>query len=344
MNKILKELNIIEDEKENNVVKNLTKTPKREPQKVMPRIYAPKKDVSHQADLLHLPNDKGYKYLLVVVDTATSMVDAEPLKSKDSDEVKKAMAKIYKRRYLNIPLRLEVDLGSEFKGDFKKYFDKLLNIVTKVAGRHRQQALVETKNYQIGKNLNTRMLVEEVNNGIESRSWVDIIPKVIKLMNYYLVHEARDTDPNAPVRANKFSSKLLDVGTRVRIQLDNPQSYVDDKKLHGSFRAGDIRWSKTIHKITQIYLRPAQPPMYQIDNDTNVAYTKYQLQVVKDNEVTPSVTSQNLFVVKKLLKRVKLKNRIYFEVLWFDDSKTLEPRSQLIQDVPLLVKEFEKKS
>jgi len=342
MNKILKDLKIIDNANENNLVKNLTKNPRKEPAKVMPHAFAPVKNATHQADLLHLPNDDGYRYLLVVVDIATRIVDAEPLKSKDSPEVKNALVKIYKRKYLNKPKRLEVDLGTEFKGAFKNYFEKLFKIVTKVAGRHRQQAVVENKNYQIGKILNTRMLVEEVNNHIDSRSWVDIVPKVIELLNFYFAHEAKDIDPLTSVKADEYSGELLDVGTKVRYQLDNPETYVEGERLHGTFRAGDIRFSKSIHEITQIYLRPGQPPMYQLDNDKSVAYTKYQLQVVNANEVAPSVASQKKFVIKKLLKRFKLKNKIYFEVLWYDDSKTNEPRTELIKDVPLLVKEFEK--
>jgi hypothetical protein len=239
-------------------------------------------------------------------------------------------------------MRLEVDLGSEFKGDFKTYFERLLDIVVKVAGRHRQQSVVETKNYQIGKILNTRMLAEEINNNVDSRSWVDIVPKVVKLLNFYMAHSPKDTDVDAPIKTNNFTRDLLEEGTKVRVQLDNPKSYVQGERLHGKFRAGDIRWSKTIHKITQIYLRPDQPPMYQLDNDKQVAYTKYQLQVVKDDEVLPSTEGQKKFAIKRLLKRFKLKNKIYFEVLWGDGSKTNEPRSSLIQDVPLLIEEFEK--
>jgi len=36
------------------------------------------KDVDHQADLLFLPNDNGYRYALVVTDLATRLSDAEP--------------------------------------------------------------------------------------------------------------------------------------------------------------------------------------------------------------------------------------------------------------------------
>jgi hypothetical protein len=65
------------------------------------------------------------------------------------------------------------------------------------------------------------------------------------------------------------------------------------------------------------------------------------LQVIKSDEIVPTTSSQNKFVVKRLLKRFKLKNQIYFEVLWGDDSKTDEPRTSLIKDIPLLIKEFE---
>ena len=98
MNKILTELKILSSENENSLVKNLTKTPLKEPNKVMPHTNAPVENATQQADLLFLPNDDGYKYCLVVVDIATRKVDAEPLKTKESKEVKQALQKIYKRR------------------------------------------------------------------------------------------------------------------------------------------------------------------------------------------------------------------------------------------------------
>jgi hypothetical protein len=272
-------------------------------------------------------------------------VDAEPLKTKDSKEVKVALQKIYKRRILKTPLRLEVDAGKEFEGAFSSYFNNILDIVKKIVGRHRQQSVVETKNYQIGKILNTRMLVEEMNNNDISRSWVDILPKVIKLINKYFAHKPIDTDVNEPIKTNKFTSNILPVGTKVRVQLDNPIDYINEKKLSGKFRVGDIRWSKRIHTITSFYLRPAQPPMYQLDDNTRVAYTKYQLQIVKNNEVRPTTLSQNKWNIEKLIRRYKRNNKIYFEVKWEGYNETTnEPRTNLIKDVPEMVKEFELKS
>ena len=82
----------------------------------------PKFDVSlpnavHQADLLFLPHDKLphgkkiYKYALTVVDVVSRYKAAEPLTSKESDEVSKAFQKIYKRGPLKWPQLLQVDLG-----------------------------------------------------------------------------------------------------------------------------------------------------------------------------------------------------------------------------------------
>jgi len=340
MDKILQKLNLVHDK--NNVVSNLTKNPPKEPKNVMPTTYAPRKFAVEQADTLFLPTDRGYKYLLVVVDVATRTTDAEPMKSKDSTTVTKALLKIFKRHIIEPPKRFEIDDGSEFKGSFKDYFQQLFKIVTKVAGRHRQQSVVETKNFQIGKILNTNMLVEEVNNGETSRSWVELIPKVIKLMNEHLAHPPKEVTVDTPIKTNKFSEDILPVGTKVRIQLDNPKSYIDEKRLHGKFRAGDVRWTKKIGTVTEFYLRPGQPVMYCVDDDKRVAYTKYQLQVVKD-EVMPPTTGQTRWIIDKLIKKVKVKNKWYFDVRWSDKSITREPRSNLIKDVPQLVEDFETK-
>ena len=101
LKKILKDLNIIQDKSENNVINNLLKVPKREDSINAPHIQNDTKDAIHQADLLFLPDDDGYKYTLVVIDLATSTLDAEPLKNKESKTVGKALKKIYKRKFLN---------------------------------------------------------------------------------------------------------------------------------------------------------------------------------------------------------------------------------------------------
>jgi hypothetical protein len=99
----------------------------------MPHTTASQKFASIQADLLFMPTDDGYKYILVAVDIASRICDAEPLKTKEADSVKKAMEKMFKRKIIKTPLRLEIDAGTEFQGNFEKHFKKIFQIIRKQA-------------------------------------------------------------------------------------------------------------------------------------------------------------------------------------------------------------------
>jgi hypothetical protein len=308
----------------------------------MPHTTSGVPNAVHQADLLFLPNDGGFRYLLVVVDIATRKCDAEPIKSKDSAVVKTALIAIYKRKILKHPLRIEVDAGTEFKGQFEKHFKKTLRIFTKVAGRHRSQAVVETKNGQIKEILNKAMLSDEINNDATSRKWVYIVPKVVKLINEHFAIEAKMTPIDAPVKTDNFTKDILDIGTKVRVQLDNPLDYVDGAKLHGKFRKGDIRYEKKISTVTDFYLRPNQPPMYAVNDNSKVAYTKYALQIVKGGEVAPLPNDGAQQYAQRVTDKRKIKGVIEYLVEWEDSSESWELRKTLINEIPDLIKEYEK--
>ena len=114
----------------------------------------------HQADLLFLPHDKlprgkkVYKYALTVVDVASRYKAAEALASKDSDEVARGLAKIYKKGPLKWPQLLQVDPGREFMGAVTKAMEN--NKTTIRRGRpniHRDQAIVERFNRTLAERL-----------------------------------------------------------------------------------------------------------------------------------------------------------------------------------------------
>ncbi len=123
LNRIYKKLDILSDEKENNVLKNLTRIPKRESAENTPHFHNEEPFYSQQADTLYLPDDRGYKYLLVVVDIATRICDGVPMKTKSASEYKDAFIKIYKRKILKKPEIMTVDSGTEFQGVCKKWFE-----------------------------------------------------------------------------------------------------------------------------------------------------------------------------------------------------------------------------
>jgi hypothetical protein len=111
-------------------------------------------------------------------------------------------------------------------------------------------------------------------------------------------------------------------------------------KLHGTFRVGDLRWSKTTHTITHVILNPDTPPLYQIDDNGKIAYTIYQLQVVKPNEIKP--TSDKDYA-QEIVDKKKVKNVIEYKVRWEKGDFTWMPRQQAIKELPDMVKEYELK-
>jgi transposase InsO family protein len=68
--------------------------------------------------------NKGFKYLLTVIDIFSKVAHAIPIKSKKGVEVSNAMEKIFKESK-NHPKNIHSDMGKEFYNkDFKKLIEK----------------------------------------------------------------------------------------------------------------------------------------------------------------------------------------------------------------------------
>jgi hypothetical protein len=176
----------------------------------------------YQADLIRLPEDRGYNYALVVVDTYDRSMDAEPMKSTKSKECVQAMKKIFKRKYLDPPiLMMQVDNGSEFKASFRTYITTDLQIILKYGKpyRSRQQALVERYNWTISRAIARYQLVKEEVTGEPSTEWVDYLPTIVKVLNQELVREnpMRNKNKGPVCRASKGDCELLNKGDKVRV-------------------------------------------------------------------------------------------------------------------------------
>ena len=109
----------LEKNKNSSELQTLYKKPKPETNGQMPISQVFQKNIYYQADLLYMPEDQYYKYILVCVDMYDGTMDAEPLKLRDNKNIIKAFKEIFKRKYLDYPLIITLDQGSEFKGDTK---------------------------------------------------------------------------------------------------------------------------------------------------------------------------------------------------------------------------------
>ena len=271
-------------------------------------IPRPKFDVAtpnsvHQADLLFLPHDKPprgrkiYKYALTVVDIASRYKEAEPLTSKNSDEVAKAFQSIYKRGPLAWPNMLQVDPGREFMGAVTKEMEKHKTYIRR--GRteiHRDQAIVERFNRTLAKRLfghqyAVEMLLPE---GKRSTEWVKRLPDVVAALN----NEVTSLIGKKPAVAIKEK----EVSSRPSTKYNRPVG-AKEKKLPplihvrylyqpgelegGTKRATDPIWSLKVYQIVENKTKPNDPVVYYLSDGPKRGFVREELLVVPPNTKLP---------------------------------------------------------
>ena len=268
-------------------------------------IPRPKFDVSnpnfvHQADLLFLPHDtigkKKYKYALTVVDVASRYKEAEPLSTKNSEEVAKAFASIYKRK-LKWPKVLQVDPGKEFFGAVNKLMDSH-NVEIRRGEKtiHRHQGIVERFNRTLAERLFGHQYAQEIlmearGKNVRSSEWVKRLPDVIKALNdeptrligmkpsEAIKKTSIKVESSAPTKDKNEESLPSNVGVRYLYQ---------PGELEGgeSRRATDPIWSLDIYRIERSVIKPGQPIVYYL-NGIKRGFVSQELLVVPPNTELP---------------------------------------------------------
>lgn len=241
-----------------------------------------------QADLQFWNVDKGYRYLLVVVDIESKRLDVEAVKDKTQESIIAAMEAIFKRTYvfdhdtktIVYPNIMMTDSGSEFGEKFIEWCTKN-NITKKTSrpGRKQQSSVVEGFNLVISKILAIKTTLDQNNakrkGRLEQRHWIKYLPKLRKALN--------DKDVNERVVSDFFKfakvlpSQLLPIGTPVHVILEKPLD-VQDNKLSGKFRTGDYRYEKKARKITnRIYNLSGNPIRYVVDGIPSSTFARSEL-------------------------------------------------------------------
>ena len=119
-----------------------------------PHYDVTKPNKQHQFDLVHIPHNffegNTYKYLLSGVDVPSRYRVAKPLTTKKSSEVAFVLGAIYKKKgdTFKYPKVLQIDNGSEFKGEGTKLFEKHNVDIRKATTKykHTHTAFVESSN------------------------------------------------------------------------------------------------------------------------------------------------------------------------------------------------------
>lgn len=234
----------------------------------------------HQADILYLPDDNGFKYLLVVVDVATRRADVEPLKDITTKDTMEGIKKIYKRKILNKPNMIQVDNGGEFKGDFLKWFNDN-DIIVRYGrpGREKQLGLAKGVKSYIEKVISNIQALKEYQTGKPYNEWLKHIKPIMNEYNKGKKMKKKNP-PEKPPRCKGNTCELLNVGDNVRVVADQKKDILNRKNV--KYRHGILRWNPEVREIERLILRRNTPPMYIVKGIPNVAYTRNSLQKVEE--------------------------------------------------------------
>lgn len=265
-----------------------------------------------QADLAELVVysrfNKGYKYLLTVIDCFSKYAWAVPIKNKSAAEVTKAFEKILSERK---PRNLQTDQGKEF---YNKLFGKLMKINN-------------INHYSTYSNLKAS-IVERFNRTIKTAMWKQFslqgnyiwYPIIQSLVRNYNNRKHR-TIKMAPadVRGDKIEAELLrdvyekksekSIKRRVKFKVGQ---YVRISKYKAQFAKGyQPSWSTEIFSIAEV--RKTVPVTYHLKDEKGqmIAGGFYQeeLQLVKHPDC---------YLVEKIVKRKG--DKVLVKWLGFDNS------------------------
>jgi transposase InsO family protein len=240
----------------------------------------------HQADILYLPHDKGYKYALTIIDAASRYKEAEPLKTKKASEVTTAIEKIYARSPLNYPNIFQVDRGREFMGATQ---DLLAKHKTKVnrGKEHRDQAFVERFNRTLSERLFAYQYSKEMSEHERNREWVERLPEVIAALNNEntrLINKkprlAIKQKSIKPIK-KKYEEEEEDIppGVKVRYLYQPGEAEGTDERK----RATDPIWSLEIYDIESKMEK--NPSIYYLKDGPERCFVKEELMVVPDDTI-----------------------------------------------------------
>jgi len=287
---------------------------------------------------------RGYKYLFNAIDMSSRFIYSVAMKNKEKDEALKAFKKIYNKSKIKA---VRSDNGSEFTNDpFKDYLEKNgIKQILGEAGKPQSNGMIERANATI------KELIEKALEMNRKFDWVKHLDKLIENINNSQ-HRITGFTPNTIQTAFKNDDdEILDSarGKELKIKKANISKEVFEKgdlvRRHQPSDKTRQVWSNEVYEIERVYKPKKSYTVYEYKLEGLPDRFKEEelLKVVGDPQ--NKIVKPTTFVVSKLIKPVIKDNEDYYEVQWKGYREhTLEPRENLLEDIPKMVNQYEKKN
>ena len=231
-------------------------------------------------------NNRGYRYVLVVIDNFSKFGWTVPIKNKNAQTIKDSFENIMinsKRK----PNLIETDRGKEFYNNI--FQDFLIKNNIKLYSRNTSYGAVFAERF----NRTIRDLLKKIVFEHGDAKWIDILPTITKQYNNRIHSSTKLSPKDASSKKNEgfVYKNLLDKRKKVipKFQINDLVRIADLKK---TFSKGDTtNWSYKLYKIKEIINDTI--PAYKIDN----LKERYNESLLKKTDLT---LKENNSVMKKL--------------------------------------------
>ena len=231
-------------------------------------------------------NNRGYRYVLVVIDNFSKFGWTTPLKNKNAQTIKDSFENILinsKRK----PNLIESDRGKEF---YNNIFQEFLNKNDiKLYLRNSSYGAVFAERF----NRTIRDLLKKIVFEKGDGKWIDILPTITKQYNNRIHTSTKLSPKDASLKKNEgfVYKNLLDKRKKVKpkFQINDLVRTADLKKTFS--KRDTTNWSYKLYKITEIVNDTI--PSYKIDN----LKERYNESLLKKTALT---LKDNNSVMKKL--------------------------------------------
>lgn len=297
----------------NQLADELHKPIRRKFQKRM--VFAKTVDDIWSADLIEMiplaKYNKGYKYLLMVIDVFSKYGWIVPLKTKTGKAVTEGFKKVFSDR---VPSRLWVDKGKEF---YNKTLQSLLDkekVIMYSTENEEKSSIVERWNRTMKRHM---WKYFTANN---THKYIDILPELVKRYNE-TYHRSIRTTPSKATNPDNFNHVYASLYGGMKKLIKKPKYKVGDRvriiKKKRTFEKGfTTNWSEELFTVTKV--KDTKPPTYEIkDLNGNVIHgTFYEEELQK--------SKQSIYRIEKVLKRRQNKNNgqkeVYVKWKGYDNS------------------------
>ena len=287
---------------------------------------------------------RGFKYLLNCIDMSSRFIYSVALKNKEENEVLRGFKKIYNKSKIKA---VRSDNGSEFiNKKFKDFLEK--NDIKQIlgeAGKPQSNGMIERANATI------KELIEKSIEINENFDWVKNLDKLINNINNSQ-HRITGFTPNEIQKAFKNNNKdVLEEAFNKEFKKKKPNiskeifEVGDLVRIHTPSDKTRQVWSDDVYEIEKVYKPKKAYSVYEYKLDAFPDKFKEEelLKIVGDPQ--NKLIKVDTFDISKLIKPVIQDNKIFYEVKWKGYRETtLEPRENLMKDVPKMLGQFERKN